>query len=615
MAERKILALYETGDDTFPEEIDVASDSITVAALTIHASGTGITMNSKKITGLGDATTAGDALAFGQNAAELGTTSFTGDVDAGGNQIGNVGDPLGPEDAANKQYVDAVVAGLDPHESVVAKTAAELTSYVAAGTGVGKTLEAPDSGTGHNTIDGVLLAVNDRVLVSMQGGDDATADVDNGVYDVTTLGDGASAKFKLTRVTDADQATSGEMAQGLYVFCTGGTSYTNTGWNQTLEVTTMETSTIKFSQFSGAPGYQFNQGLKKEVNTITVELDTDADAAGTGAAGGTSGLEFDADTAAGQLRVKVDPAAAITRNANGIGVNLDGTTLQLDAGGAGTGISVKGLPTQFEIGGSAVGTNVTQTNMDIVFGGVASDADSMHTHNGLASSVHSHAHSATTGQTADDHHNQQHAIDSASDHSLAGGTAGYVLRASGTTTFAWAQLDHSDLAGVDADDHHNQQHTLSGSDHTETGLTSGHVLTATGATTFAWQAPGLAEEATRVEDDYAVDEAVAAGDPLYWTATGDRVGKALASNISKSWVTGIAVSAQSTVGQTTNMVTTGKATGVLGGGGSNGARYWLQGAGGIGTTKPTTGQRLILMGVGMNANDLFVNMIDFGKRA
>lgn len=55
---------------------------------------------------------------------------------------------------------------------------------------------------------------------------------------------------------------------------------------------------------------------------------------------------------------------------------------------------------------------------------------------------------------ANAHHAQQHALIGA-DHTATGLTAGYVVRASGATTFAFAQLQHSDLGGVSADQHHD----------------------------------------------------------------------------------------------------------------------------------------------------------------
>ncbi len=54
---------------------------------------------------------------------------------------------------------------------------------------------------------------------------------------------------------------------------------------------------------------------------------------------------------------------------------------------------------------------------------------------------------------ANAHHAQQHTL-VGTDHTATGLTVGHVVRASGATTFAWAQLQHSDLGGVSADQHH-----------------------------------------------------------------------------------------------------------------------------------------------------------------
>lgn len=106
-------------------------------------------------------------------------------------------------------------------------------------------------------------------------------------------------------------------------------------------------------------------------------------------------------------------------------------------------------------------------------------------------------HSELGGISANQHHNQSHVLATSSalgpDHTVSGLTSGHVLRATGATTAAFGQLQHSQLGGVSADQHHNQSHVLAtssglGADHTVSGLTTGHVLVATGATTAAFQA-------------------------------------------------------------------------------------------------------------------------------
>lgn len=77
------------------------------------------------------------------------------------------------------------------------------------------------------------------------------------------------------------------------------------------------------------------------------------------------------------------------------------------------------------------------------------------------------------------HHNQVHEIIS-SDHTASGLTTGQVIRASGSSSFAFAQLQHDDLGGVTANQHHNQVHEIIGSDHTVAGSTFGIIgLTST----------------------------------------------------------------------------------------------------------------------------------------
>jgi hypothetical protein len=68
------------------------------------------------------------------------------------------------------------------------------------------------------------------------------------------------------------------------------------------------------------------------------------------------------------------------------------------------------------------------------------------------------------------HHAAAHTVASTGDHAQSGLTAGHVLRASSTSAFDFAQLQHTDLGGVTSDQHHAQSHTVaSHSDTTATG--------------------------------------------------------------------------------------------------------------------------------------------------
>ena len=120
--------------------------------------------------------------------------------------------------------------------------------------------------------------------------------------------------------------------------------------------------------------------------------------------------------------------------------------------------------------------------------------------------------------------------------------------------------------------------------------------------------------AGRVEDSLAVAEPVAAGDPVFQASTNDRVGKADASNDIKSRVFGVARVSQNTVGDSTPVVYVGPCPSVLTGA-TAGDAYYLQSGGGIGTSLPGAGKRVIRVGVAKNATDLHVFILDYGKKA
>jgi hypothetical protein len=364
-----------------------------------------------------------------------------------------------------------------------------------------------------NTIDGALLTAGKRVLVSAQGGADTVADLENGIYfvdQVATVGQ----PLILKRATDCDIASSTEFHAGTYVFVTSGTTYINTGWDCTTVIVSVDTTPNVWAQFSGAPSYTYDQGLIKIVSSIQVDLDTAASEQGTGAAGGSSGLEFDVNTASGKLRAKVDPAKAIRRFANGLGLKLDGSTLQLDAGGAGTGASVRGVPDLFYVGATQTsqtpGTGVvTATNLNTLTAGTTSNADALHTHSALAA--------------------------------------------------ASAPILSS-------------------------------VMDATGGT-------------------------VAVKDPVYITGTNNIIDEGQAGTDAKARIIGVAQSNPS--GSNFNIVFAGKAAGVVTGlsGGGAGVPVYLGTAGWMSTALPGAGNRVIQIGFCLNADDLFVRITDFGKKA
>ena len=178
-------------------------------------------------------------------------------------------DPTQPLQAATKQYVDDVAQGLHIHPSVNAATTANLTATYSNGTdGVGATLT--NSGTqAALVLDGVTLTTSQRVLVKNQ----STA-LQNGVYTVTNTGS-VSTNWVLTRATDMD--TSAECDGGDFVFVTGGDTLDNTGWVQTETGITIGTSSLVFTQFSGAGTYLAGNGLTLTGNTFSINTGVTAD--------------------------------------------------------------------------------------------------------------------------------------------------------------------------------------------------------------------------------------------------------------------------------------------------------------------------------------------------
>lgn len=148
---------------------------------------------------------------------------------------------------ATTAYVDtslsAITAGLDIHPACLAASTAALTAtYNNGSSGVGATLT--NSGTqAALTLDGVSLSTSDRVLIKNQ-----SAQEQNGVYTVTTVGDG-STNWVLTRATDFDTASGTGVVEGAYVIITEGTAQYGTLWIETgLGPFTIGTTAIVFTQ-------------------------------------------------------------------------------------------------------------------------------------------------------------------------------------------------------------------------------------------------------------------------------------------------------------------------------------------------------------------------------
>jgi hypothetical protein len=175
--------------------------------------------------------------------------TMSGAINMGSHQITSLTDPILPQDAATRNYVDTVATGQFPVGACTVATTEVLLpfTYNNGTAGVGATITF--TANGQQTIDDYIVAFNDRILVKNQTAGSAPY---NGIYYVADAGS-VSSQAIFTRVTDFD--TSAEMIKGSYTFITNGTVNANTSWILTDTVTTVGTTAVNFTEFSTSAAY------------------------------------------------------------------------------------------------------------------------------------------------------------------------------------------------------------------------------------------------------------------------------------------------------------------------------------------------------------------------
>lgn len=169
-----------------------------------------------------------------------GITAPTGNVSINSHKLTNVADPTSDQDAATKAYVDAIRSGLDVKDSVKVATTGNITL------------------SGTQTIDGIAISANERVLVKSQ-----TTGSENGIYDCKA---GAWAR-------SSDFDSSAEVTSGAFVFVEQGSTNADAGFVLTTDGTiTIGTTALSFTQFSGAGQISAGDGLQKVGNALSVDL-------------------------------------------------------------------------------------------------------------------------------------------------------------------------------------------------------------------------------------------------------------------------------------------------------------------------------------------------------
>ncbi len=238
--------------------VTIAIDN-TVATLTGNQTLTTKTMSGSNntFTNIGNSSLVNSQITLGTTNIALGGTSL---APVGLTSVTVTQDPTTNFQLATKQYVDTLVSsGVHFHEPVRVESPINLNAtYNNGAAGVGATLT--NAGTqAALVVDGVAVAVNDRVLVYQQ-----TDQTQNGVYVVTSIGSG-STNWVLTRSADADTyglVGPDTLGEGSTFFVQqGATGAGETYTCNTAGVIVFGTTNITFAQISAAQIYSAGTGL------------------------------------------------------------------------------------------------------------------------------------------------------------------------------------------------------------------------------------------------------------------------------------------------------------------------------------------------------------------
>jgi len=234
--------------------------------------------------------------------------------------------------ATTKEYVDALVQGLDLKNSCRCATTTALPAYTFSATG-GGTLTANANGAFPTIDTTVTLTVGQSILVKDETSGNAKY---NGIYTLDTEGN-AGTPWVLVRRYDAN--TDAEVTSGMYTYISEGTANGSNGYAlMTLDPITLNTTALSFSQFSGAGQIIAGTGLSKAGNTLSIS---------------TSYVGQTSITTLGTVTTGTWTATAIGTQYGGTGLNTSAATNGQLLIGNGSGLTLSTL-TQ--------GTGITITN-------------------------------------------------------------------------------------------------------------------------------------------------------------------------------------------------------------------------------------------------------------
>lgn len=217
---------------------------------------------------------------------------------------------------ATTAYVDAAVLGQNFKEAALVATTANLVGVYVSGV-------FTYTATGTDNIDGVNLALGNRVLVKNQ-----TTTFQNGIYVVTTAGSLGVAGV-LTRSSDAN--TSAEFKTGDSIFVTSGTANSNTTWAYTgADSPNIGTDAITYAQTAGQGSFTAGNGIAITGNSIAIDTSITVDKTTTQTLTNKT------------LTSPVLTTPALGTPASGVATNLTGTASGLTAGNVTTNANLTG---------------------------------------------------------------------------------------------------------------------------------------------------------------------------------------------------------------------------------------------------------------------------------
>lgn len=270
-------------------------------------------MGGFKLTGLAAGSGAGDSVRYEQVILASGANAFAAAQSMGGFNLTNLADPLSGQDAVTLAYMNARLAGIKP------KSAVRVATTVA-----GTLATSFENG---DTIDGVVLATNDRILIK-----DQAAPAANGIYVVNASG-------APTRATDFDSLSPIDEINGAWVSVQEGTANAGKIYVQFGLVATLGTDAINFEYFNPIAGLIGGDMITFAGSTFSVDLATVSglESSNPGNVAGQLRIKLEAANASlqidgsNQLGVKFNAAGAIASSSTGLIVQVDNSTLEISA--------------------------------------------------------------------------------------------------------------------------------------------------------------------------------------------------------------------------------------------------------------------------------------------